>query len=215
LVLAALLWGLATTGTKYALAGFAPVTLLTVELVAATAALWIALLVRGYRPPASWRRVAVLGLLEPAAAYLAETVGLDRTSASNGAVLLGFESVFVVVLAVLFLRERISPAVWAAVALALVGLVALEGGSSLTGLSTATCLCSAARSARPATQSSRAVSTRRRIPLPPRHINSPWRRLPCFPSRSSRGRAATSRHRWRCPRVSGSLPPPSVSSASG
>ena len=133
LVLAAALWGLATTGTKYALGGFAPVTLLTVELGAAAAALWITLLVRGYRPPTSWRRVVVLGLLEPAAAYLAETVGLDRTSASNGAVLLGFESVFVVILAFLFLRERISPAVYAAVALALVGLVALEGGSWLTG----------------------------------------------------------------------------------
>jgi drug/metabolite transporter (DMT)-like permease len=133
LVLASALWGLATTGTKYALDGFAPVTLLTVELVAATAALWIALLVRGYRPPASWRRVAVLGLLEPAGAYLAQTVGLDRTSASNGAVLLGFESVFVVILAFLFLGERISPTVCAAVALALVGFVALESGSWLTG----------------------------------------------------------------------------------
>ena len=133
LVLAAALWGLAVTGTKYALDAFAPITLLTVELVAATVALWIALLVRGYRPPASWRRVAVLGLLEPAGAYLAQTIGLDRTSAANGAVLLGFESVFVVALAALFLSERLTGSVCCAIALALVGFGALESGSWLSG----------------------------------------------------------------------------------
>jgi hypothetical protein len=43
LVVASVLWGGAVTGTKYALGGFAPVTLLSVELAAATAALWAAL----------------------------------------------------------------------------------------------------------------------------------------------------------------------------
>ena len=43
LALAALGFGLATTGTKYALGGFAPVGLLTVQLLAATVVLWIAL----------------------------------------------------------------------------------------------------------------------------------------------------------------------------
>src|SRR4051794_36507232 len=89
LVLAAMLWGLATTGTKFALRGFDPVTLLAVELVAATAVLWVVLLVRGYRPPPSWRLVAALGLLEPAVAYLAQTIGIEHTTASNAAVLMG------------------------------------------------------------------------------------------------------------------------------
>ena len=78
--------------------GFAPVSLLTVELSPRPIALWAVLLVRGYRPPDSWPRVVVLGLLEPAAAYLGHTLGLDQTSASNGAVLEGLESAFVVVL---------------------------------------------------------------------------------------------------------------------
>lgn len=133
LVVAAALWGLATTGTKYALGGFGPVTLLTVELVAASVALWLVLLVRGYRPPRSWRRVAILGLLEPAVAYLAQTVGLDHTSAANGAVLVGLESAFVVVLALVFLRERLTGSVCTAVVLALVGLMVLEGGSWVSG----------------------------------------------------------------------------------
>ena len=49
LLLASVLWGGAITGTKYALRAFDPVTLLSVELVAAIAALWAVLLIRGYR----------------------------------------------------------------------------------------------------------------------------------------------------------------------
>ena len=133
LVVAAALWGLAMTATKYALRGFGPVSLLAVELVAATVALWLALLVRGYRPPRSWGRVAVLGILEPAVAYLAQTVGLDRTSAANGAVLVGLESVFVVFLAFVFLGESVSAPVGLAVLVALAGLVVLESTSWLSG----------------------------------------------------------------------------------
>ena len=47
LLLASVLWGGAITGTKYALRAFDPVTLLSVELAAATAALWAVLLIRG------------------------------------------------------------------------------------------------------------------------------------------------------------------------
>ena len=53
LLLASVLWGGAITGTKYSLRAFDPVTLLSVELAAATAALWAALLIRatGRRRP--------------------------------------------------------------------------------------------------------------------------------------------------------------------
>ena len=74
LLLASVLWGGAITGTKYALRAFDPVTLLSVELAAATAALWAVLLIRGYRPPPSWPAAVLLGLLEPALAYLGETL---------------------------------------------------------------------------------------------------------------------------------------------
>jgi hypothetical protein len=44
LVLASALWGCAIAGTKYAMRAFNPVTLLSVERVAATAALWAVVL---------------------------------------------------------------------------------------------------------------------------------------------------------------------------
>jgi O-acetylserine/cysteine efflux transporter len=133
LVLASMLWGVATSATKFALGGFGPVTLLAIELLAATAALWVCLLVRGYRPPSSWRLAATLALLEPAVAYLGATAGLARTSASNAALLFGLESAFAVLLAAVFLREPLSRALGIAVVAAILGLIALESATDLTG----------------------------------------------------------------------------------
>src|SRR6202050_5824649 len=91
LLAAAGLWGVAVTGTKYALGGFDPVTLLSIELIAGAGVLWAALLIRGYRAPGSWGLPALRGLLEPALAYLGDTFGLSLTSAVPGAVINGLE----------------------------------------------------------------------------------------------------------------------------
>ena len=127
LLLASVLWGGAITGTKYALRAFDPVTLLGVGLAAATAALWAVLLIRVYRPPPSWPAAVLLGLLEPALAYLGETFGLSMTSATDGAIISGLESALVVILAALVLGEAISRAGIVAVVACLAGLVVLTG----------------------------------------------------------------------------------------
>ena len=127
LVIAAALWGAAVSGTKYALHGFDPVTLLSTELLAATLTLWAVLLLSGYRPPASWRVAALLGLLEPALAYLGDTVGLSHTAAVNGSIISGLESGLVVVLAAVLLGETVTRAALVAIVLALGGLVVIAG----------------------------------------------------------------------------------------
>jgi drug/metabolite transporter (DMT)-like permease len=131
--LAAVSFGSATTGTKFALGGFDPVSLLAVELALATAVLWVGVAARGYRRPRSLGRVMVLGLFEPALAYLGQTAGLSRTSATNGALIMGLECVFVVVLAAMVLREPITAGVAVAIVLAVAGLVVLESGGHLAG----------------------------------------------------------------------------------
>ena len=128
LVVASALWGGAVAGTKYALQAFDPLTLLSVELVAATAALWAVLVIRGYRPPPSWPVAMLLGLLEPALAYLGDTFGLSLTSAADGAIISGLESALVVILAALVLGEAISRAAAIAIALSLGGLVVMTSG---------------------------------------------------------------------------------------
>jgi drug/metabolite transporter (DMT)-like permease len=137
LVVAAGLWGVAVSGTKYALGGFDPVTLLSIELLAGAGVLWVALLARGYRPPKSWWLPAVLGLLEPALAYLGDTFGLSLTSAVHGAVINGLESGLVVLLAAVLLRETVTrPAIFAIV-VALGGLAVLAGVGTGTDSGTA------------------------------------------------------------------------------
>lgn len=133
LLVAAAFFGIAPTGTKYALGGFGPVTAMLIELLAATALLWIVLLRRGYRRPVDRRRVVVLGLLEPGLAYLLFSFGLNLTTASNAALMTGLECGFVVVLAALFLHERAGWTVITAGIVAVVGLVVLEGGATRLG----------------------------------------------------------------------------------
>jgi O-acetylserine/cysteine efflux transporter len=125
LVVASGLWGGAVCGTKYALGGFGPVTLLAVALVAAAALLWVALLARGYRAPRTWWLPIVLGLLEPALAYLCDTLGLSLTSAVHGALLSGLESALVITLAAVLLRETITSTAALAVLVAVGGLAVL------------------------------------------------------------------------------------------
>jgi O-acetylserine/cysteine efflux transporter len=137
LLVAAGLWGMAVSGTKYALGGFDPVTLLSVELLSGAGVLWIALLVRGYRPPRSWWLPAVLGLLEPALAYLGDTLGLSLTSAVHGAVIGGLESGLVVLLAAVLLRETVIRPAILAIVIALAGLAVLAGVGTGAGGGTA------------------------------------------------------------------------------
>ena len=90
-------------------------------------------ILRGHRPAPPWRRALLLGLFEPALAYAGDLLGLARTSAANGALLSGLESVFIVLLAAVFLRERITGRIAVALALALIGVIALEGTGSFAG----------------------------------------------------------------------------------
>ena len=133
LVLAAMFWAASVSGTKVALGGFGAVTLLGVELVAAAIALWAFVLVRGRRPLVPWRYAIALGLLEPAVAYLADTLGLQRTGAANASLIEGTEAVFVVILAGVFLRERVTAPACTAVAVGLAGMVVVESADGLTG----------------------------------------------------------------------------------
>jgi drug/metabolite transporter (DMT)-like permease len=133
MVVASVLFGAAVTGTKYALAGFDPYTLLAVQLVVATTALWAFVLRKGHRTPKSWRLVGVLGMLEPCLAYLLVTFGLTHTTASVGSLLTGSESAFTALLAALVLRERVTRMAWLAIALAFGGMLILGGGGSWSG----------------------------------------------------------------------------------
>jgi drug/metabolite transporter (DMT)-like permease len=123
-VVASLSWGLATATSKYALAGFSAVDLLALEIAVGTLALWCVPAVRARARRAFRRSYLGLGLLEPAGAYVLFNLGLERTSAADGALLVSLESLVIALLAAVFLGERLSVGLAAGLALGI-------GGASL------------------------------------------------------------------------------------
>jgi len=104
---AALCWGVSTVMSKAALVGFAPVTLLVLQLSVSVACLWsLVWLRRPERTP--WRTVAKfawLGLLEPGLAYLLDLTGLANTEASGATLIQSSESILIVLASAMLFRE--------------------------------------------------------------------------------------------------------------
>jgi drug/metabolite transporter (DMT)-like permease len=134
LVVAAATWGSAGTFIKYALDSWGPITLLVAQLLSANLVLWSVVLIRGYRRPPHIRRVLLLGVLEPGLCYALIIVGLLFTSAANAAILTATESFFVVTLAAIFLRERLTGRSVVGLCVALTGVLALESAGGIDGV---------------------------------------------------------------------------------
>jgi len=80
---------------------------------------------REYRTltPKTWAWLVLLALVGGSVSYALFFTGLKQTTAATGAVLNHFEFVLVAVFALIFLRERISPVMWAGFAVILLGLL--------------------------------------------------------------------------------------------
>jgi drug/metabolite transporter (DMT)-like permease len=135
-------WGIAPGATKRQLADLPPMPMLVIQLAASVAFLWLA--VRVTRAPVrldrASLRASLSGLLEPGLAHTAGTAGLALTTASSTTLINATEAPITVLLAWLFLRERVDrpTLVVAAIAGAGVLLVILPdldglGGGSLQG----------------------------------------------------------------------------------
>jgi drug/metabolite transporter (DMT)-like permease len=110
LILAATCWGVGTVISKAALAEFAPLTLLAVQLGSSLAVLALLLRVQGAPLAGAQPLLGRLGLLNPGLAYALSLLGLVTISASLSVLLWALEPLLIVALAGVFLRERITPA---------------------------------------------------------------------------------------------------------
>ncbi|HEY1594063.1 MAG TPA: DMT family transporter [Thermoleophilaceae bacterium] len=136
LIGAAVSWGTSAVTSKYALDGLTATDLLGVEVGVATVLLVAAAAARGQlRPSRHWRAYALLAFFEPGLTYALFNTGLAHTSATDAALLVSLESVFTVILAVLFLRERTGPLVVGAAVLGVGGAAFVSAGGDVTGSS--------------------------------------------------------------------------------
>lgn len=135
LVAAAACWGTGTVVSKQVVDDIAPLTLLPVQLVASCAFLLVIALAR--REPFAWtppvRRLAALGVLNPGIAYALGLIGLTTITASMSVLMWALEPVVIMLLAALMLREHIPPALAAAVAVAIAGVLLVVYQPGATG----------------------------------------------------------------------------------
>lgn len=137
---AAVCWGLGTVISKAALAEIPPLSLLTIQLGSSVAVLALIMRRQGI-PLRDDRQVLLgrLGLLNPGVAYALSLLGLLTITASLSVVLWALEPLVILVLAGLFLGERISAGLVALSLAAVAGMVFAVyepsiGGGELVGV---------------------------------------------------------------------------------
>jgi drug/metabolite transporter (DMT)-like permease len=135
LILAAACWGIGAVATKDAVTYLPPVQLLVVQLASSLAILG-AILVGRPRSVRPSRRVMLLGILNPGAAYLLNLLGLVSVTAGLSVLMWALEPVLILLLSWLWLGQRIGgwTAIGALVAVsgaALAATAEVSGGASL------------------------------------------------------------------------------------
>jgi drug/metabolite transporter (DMT)-like permease len=130
-------FGVSTALSVVALHGLRPADLLAIELAGSAAVLLAVAAGTGRLHRRGAPRALAQGAVLPGLCFLLGDLGLARTTATSGALLLSVDTVATVILAALFLRERIGTVTAAALALGTAGtvLVALnapDAGSTPT-----------------------------------------------------------------------------------
>src|SRR3954462_133171 len=88
LSLASLSWGMSSALSKVAVEQLTALDLFGVEVATGALCLGLAALARGARPGRPSRDLVALGVLEPGLAFLLFDLGITRTTATDGALLL-------------------------------------------------------------------------------------------------------------------------------
>lgn len=138
LLSACFLWAVSFIATKMALEAVPPLTVVTLRLLlsAACFALWFSL--RGWpkglgRPARLWR-LFVLSLFGTGLHYGTQTVGLQYTTAANASLYAVTGPISILLIAAVFLRERLTLLKTAGIALALVGVLTVLGWDALVSV---------------------------------------------------------------------------------
>lgn len=130
------LWGISFVASKHVLTEISPLTYMGVRFLIASLLLAVVMALRG-RPRFSRKThgmIALTALAEPVAYFLFESYGLRLTTATTASLVIATTPMAVMIIAALFLKEKISPRGIAAVFISLGGIVLLVlGGGADSG----------------------------------------------------------------------------------
>jgi drug/metabolite transporter (DMT)-like permease len=103
-------WGFGLTLTKISLSTITPTTLLIIQLLASVTFLAIACYFQNYQLPFTWKSLkqGVAGIFEPALAYMFGIFGVEMTTATNATLIGSSEVILTILLAAIFLQEKLT-----------------------------------------------------------------------------------------------------------
>ncbi len=104
-------WGVGMTFSKLALAEISAPTLLIIQLVVSVSFLQTICYLKERKLFISWKslKLGMAGILEPAFAHMAGTLGLSLTTVSNASLIGSTEVILTILFAALFLGEKLTP----------------------------------------------------------------------------------------------------------
>jgi drug/metabolite transporter (DMT)-like permease len=131
LMMAVLFWGLSFVATKIALQCFPPFTLIFFRFSGASI-FFIFLLMRTGFPPLTWNAVKpllILAIFQPGLYFSFETIGLQYSSATKASLIIATIPIVVLLLSIIFLKERIRIINILGIVISMLGVALLVFGS--------------------------------------------------------------------------------------
>lgn len=132
LLLASFLWGISFIAGKFAYETLDPALVVLFRLIIAGVILFpitLRFIKENSKSDVDWKKIALLGFLTYPATFLLQFIGLQYTSASSAATMIGIEPLMVILVGQLFFKEKASLTIW------LLGIIAFIGVFLLVGLS--------------------------------------------------------------------------------
>lgn len=130
LLVAVVSWGISNPLADLAITQFSPLFLSLIECGVGFLFLLLVTLIKRVKPNIPWRLIIPIGVLQPGLAWLLGNTGYTHETASTGVLILTGETLFTVLLGILWLGDRLSLTQWAFFILGFVGVYI----SSSTGI---------------------------------------------------------------------------------
>ena len=143
LLLASFLWGTSFIAGKFAYETLDPALVVLFRLIIAGGILFpitLRFIKENSQSKVNWRKIALLGFLTYPTTFLLQFIGLQYTSASSAATMIGIEPLMVILVGQLFFKEKASLDIWLLGTIAFIGVFLLVGLSDSEEISLIGCL---------------------------------------------------------------------------
>ena len=143
LLLASFLWGTSFIAGKFAYETLDPALVVLFRLIIAGVILFpitLRFIKENSQSKVNWRKIALLGFLTYPTTFLLQFIGLQYTSASSAATMIGIEPLMVILVGQLFFKEKASLDIWLLGTIAFIGVFLLVGLSDSEEISLIGCL---------------------------------------------------------------------------